>query len=64
MRPILSVLFLTLWFGMCVYLIIVGTLGAINGEPLGFVFLALGIVAAVPYMKGFYYETQSITKNY
>jgi hypothetical protein len=51
MKPILSVLFLTLWFGMCVYLIIVGTLGAINGEPLGFVFLALGIVATAPYIN-------------
>jgi hypothetical protein len=56
MRPILSILSLTLWFGMCLYLVTVGTLGAINGEPLGFLFLALGIVATVPYMKGFYYE--------
>jgi hypothetical protein len=52
MRPILSVILLTSWLGMCVYLIIVGFLGAIYGEPLGFLFLSLGVIASIPYIKG------------
>jgi hypothetical protein len=60
MRAILSILFLTVWLGMCVYLVIVGTLGAIYGEPLGFLFLSLGIVASIPYIQGVRNATQSI----
>jgi uncharacterized membrane protein YoaK (UPF0700 family) len=53
MRSILSVIFLTLWLGMCVYLIIVGFLGAIYGEPLGFLFISLGIIVTIPHIQSF-----------
>ena len=55
-----SVIFLTLWLGMCLYLLMVGLFGAFYGEPLGFLFLALGITASIPFIKGYNYAKGGI----
>lgn len=52
MKPIVSILILTAYIMGLVYLLVVGALGAIYGEPLGFIFMALGITAGIPFYTG------------
>lgn len=53
MKPIASMGILIVYLTAIAYLIIVGFLGAIYGEPLGFLFMALGITASIPFIKGY-----------
>ena len=52
MKPIVSTVILTTYATGLVYLLVVGFLGAIYGEPLGFLFLALGITVGIPFYTG------------
>lgn len=53
MMPHVSLTILTAYIIGLVYLLLVGFLGAIYGEPLGFIFMALGITASIPFIKGY-----------
>lgn len=53
MKPIVSLIILVAYALGTAYLLMVGFLGAINGEPLGFIFMVMGIAATIPYVKSF-----------
>ena len=58
MRPLMALLAIEMLVVASIYLLLVGAIGAYNGEPLGFVLLAFGLTSTTLLVQSYKKDTQ------